>query len=172
MNPYRQAREVENDALSRMTGPSPKEIGWDEGFAAGRAADPNTEGVWPDQSAMHGVLLDQIKDAQAADCHGCLGGYDHAENPTEACVRAYLAAAVPTDGKTLSREFDEDGRALDEAWLDAGTARAEDRARIVKALREAAHGGNRGQPGSFWVGWRAAARAIEEGWAEKPETDT
>jgi hypothetical protein len=38
---------------------------WDEGFAAGRAADPNTEGVWPDQSAMHGVLLDQIKDAYA-----------------------------------------------------------------------------------------------------------
>jgi hypothetical protein len=63
-------------------------------------------------------------------------------------------------------------RERDEAWLDAGTARAEERARIVKALREAAHGGNRGQPGSFWVGWRAAARAIEEGWAEKPETDT
>ena len=35
MNPYRQAREVENDALSRMTEPSPKEIGWDEGYAAG-----------------------------------------------------------------------------------------------------------------------------------------
>lgn len=51
-------------------------------------------------------------------------------------------------------------------------AKAEERARIVKELREAAHGGNRGQPGSFWVGWRAAARAIEEGWAEKPETDT
>ena len=50
--------------------------------------------------------------------------------------------------------------------------RDEERARIVKALREAAHGGNRGQPGSFWVGWRAAARAIEEGWAEKPETNT
>ena len=51
-------------------------------------------------------------------------------------------------------------------------AKAEERERIVKELREAAHGGNRGQPGSFWVGWRAAARAIEEGWAEKPETDT
>ena len=50
--------------------------------------------------------------------------------------------------------------------------RDEERQRIVKELREAAHGGNRGQPGSFWVGWRAAARAIEEGWAEKPETDT
>jgi hypothetical protein len=37
-NPYRQAREVENDALARMTGPSPKEVGWAEGFAAGRAA--------------------------------------------------------------------------------------------------------------------------------------
>ena len=61
-------------------------------------------------------------------------------------------------------------RERDEAWLDAGTARAEERARIVKALREAAHGGNRGQPGSFWVGWRAAARAIEEGWVGKPET--
>ena len=34
--------------------------------AAGRAAaDRNTEGVWPDQSAAHGVLLDQIKDAYA-----------------------------------------------------------------------------------------------------------
>ena len=41
-------------------------------------------------------------------------------------------------------------------------AKAEERARIVKALRGAAHGGNRGQPGSFWVGWRAAARAIEQ----------
>lgn len=39
--------------------------GYAEGFAAGRAADRNTEGVWPDQSAMHGVLLDQIKDAYA-----------------------------------------------------------------------------------------------------------
>ena len=57
-----------------------------------------------------------------------------------------------------------------EFYVDA--AKAEERERIVKELREAAHGGNRGQPGSFWVGWRAAARAIEEGWAEKPETDT
>lgn len=40
-NPYRQAREVENDALARMTGPSPKEVGWAEGFAAGRAALPD-----------------------------------------------------------------------------------------------------------------------------------
>ena len=39
--------------------------GYAEGFAAARAADRNTEGVWPDQSAMHGVLLDQIKDAYA-----------------------------------------------------------------------------------------------------------
>lgn len=39
---------------------------------------------------------------------------------------------------------------------------ARERARIVEALREAAHGGNRGKPGSFWVGWRAAARAIEQ----------
>jgi hypothetical protein len=50
-NPYRQAREVENDALARMTGPSPKEVGWAEGFAAGRAAatpDP------PDEEATDG----------------------------------------------------------------------------------------------------------------------
>ena len=33
-NPYRLAREVENDALARMTGPSPREEGWDTGFAA------------------------------------------------------------------------------------------------------------------------------------------
>ena len=39
--------------------------GYAEGFAAGSAADRNTEGVWPDQSAVHGVLLDQIKDAYA-----------------------------------------------------------------------------------------------------------
>jgi hypothetical protein len=33
-NPYRLARAVENDALAHMTGPSPREEGWDTGFAA------------------------------------------------------------------------------------------------------------------------------------------
>ncbi len=33
-NPYRLAREVENDALAQMTGPSAREEGWDTGFAA------------------------------------------------------------------------------------------------------------------------------------------
>lgn len=33
-NPYRLAREVENDALAQMTSPSPREEGWDTGFAA------------------------------------------------------------------------------------------------------------------------------------------
>lgn len=62
-------------------------------------------------------------------------------------------------------------RALHLGWEDGepvspgelvDPAVARERARIVEALREAAHGGNRGQPGSFWVGWRAAARAIEQ----------
>ena len=92
-----------------------------------------------------------------------------------AVLEAKLARAegqVRAMREDASRALGNAMRERDEAWLDAGTARAEERARIVKALREAAHGGNRGQPGSFWVGWRAAARAIEEGWAEKPETDT
>lgn len=42
---------------------------WDDGWAAHAAASPDERlreaGVWPDQSAMHGVLLDQIKDAYA-----------------------------------------------------------------------------------------------------------
>lgn len=37
-NPYRQAREVENDTLARMAPPGNCEIAWDEGLAAGLAA--------------------------------------------------------------------------------------------------------------------------------------
>jgi hypothetical protein len=96
--------------------------------------------------------------------------WDSAQAEIDAIRAAGRAAATPDP--PASRALGNAMRERDEAWLDAGTARAEERARIVKALREAAHGGNRGQPGSFWVGWRAAARAIEEGWAEKPETDT
>ena len=84
---------------------------------------------------------------------------ERARDSAAEVVRAYLAAA---------------GRAAATPDPPKGEShgKAEERERIVKELREAAHGGNRGQPGSFWVGWRAAARAIEEGWAEKPETDT
>ena len=47
-NPYRQAREVENDALARMTGPSPREEGWDTGFAAAIVAVVENEGARDD----------------------------------------------------------------------------------------------------------------------------
>lgn len=60
-NPYRLAREVENDALARMTPPSPKELGWDEGHAAGEAAEREriVKMLREDKSGARGIGMDK-----------------------------------------------------------------------------------------------------------------
>lgn len=72
MNPYRQAREVENDALARMTEPSPKEIGWDEGYAAGLREENAYPQAWrygaaeerERSQAMNALLSEQLEEAR------------------------------------------------------------------------------------------------------------
>ena len=56
-NPYRLAREVENDALGRMASPGLREQAWDEGFAAGL----------PRRRARELALA--LLDSEAADVH-------------------------------------------------------------------------------------------------------